>query len=188
MERYHTGYIRHDGAFIALGCLYLAACLDDLAERLRLDFFRCYTGSLCLLRSEDDFIGIASVVMAMFFVCMSILGFMIMSFFAMRVIATLVSLCSFVLVCLFRVFMTMPFAIVGLRFVSMIASFVVMIMAIVVVIMLVAFVIVTIVRVIVSLVVVFMTMPFVIVGLFFSRMVVPFVVMIVAFVAMTRIA
>ena len=158
MERYHTGYICNDSAFIALGCLYLAACLDDLAERLRMDFHRCYTGSLCLFRSEDDFIGIASVVVTMV---------VAMTFVSMGIYLGCLSFMSVVMT--------------GMCILAM-----VMIMAIVVVIM--ALVIMLVAFVIVSLVVVVMTMPFVIVGVSFVRMVVPFVVMIVAFVAMTRIA
>ena len=91
-----------------------------------MDFHRCYTGCLCLLRSEDDFIRIASVVVTMVvaMTCMS-MGICLGCLSFMSVVMTFVV----VVVALVIVFMTMPFVIVGVSFVRMVVPFVVMVVA-----------------------------------------------------------
>ena len=92
MEGYDTRNIGHDGAFIALSSLHFATRLDDLTECFWLDFHGCYTSSLCLVRCEDDFIRIHTMVVrmsvvvrivAMTFVSM---GIVIMTFMSVGIV------------------------------------------------------------------------------------------------------
>ena len=94
-----------------MGSLHLATRLDDLAERLRLDDFGCYTSGLGLGWSEHDFIRIGAMCMT---VVMTFVGIVVVSF-------------GFVVVAF--VFMTMPFVIVGVFFCRMVVPFVVVTMA-----------------------------------------------------------
>ena len=128
LERNDAGYIRHNGAFIALGSLHLATRLDDLAERLRLDDFGCYTCGLGLMRSEHDFIGVGAMCMTVV-VVMTFVSIMIMSFgFVVVTSVSIVVMFMRIMVMAF-VFMTMPFVIVGVFFCRMVVPFVVVMMA-----------------------------------------------------------